>query len=46
MLLVGFGLAFSAGLVRGGLVAAGVAAYLYGLALAIVKRHERKTTAR
>ena len=41
MLCVGFGLAFASGLGRGVLVIGGILAYLYGVALGVVKRHGR-----
>jgi hypothetical protein len=44
MLCVGFGLAFSSGVSRWGLVIGGVFAYLYGLALALAKSRRKKQT--
>ena len=42
MLCVGFGLAFGVGLNRVLLVGGGIAAYLYGVALSLLKRAERR----
>jgi O-antigen ligase len=44
MLCVGYGLAFGAGLGRIILVAGGIASYLYGVTLSVLKHEERRRT--